>query len=104
MPTAIYLAVVLVIANADMYFDHTLRRLEGYDLSGKLLCLSRWDVQSDGTLCFFDHPCSQDAWIFRAPISEFFCDFHLGVLGFRRTVQPRLCLPFRNDAWQSRAS
>jgi hypothetical protein len=72
---------IVVIANADMFFDHTLRRLEGYDLSAKLLCLSRWDVQSDGTLCFFDHPCSQDAWIFQAPISEFFCDFRLGVLG-----------------------
>jgi GT2 family glycosyltransferase len=71
----------VVIANADIFFDHTLRRLEGYDLSRKLLCLSRWDVQGDGTLRFFDHPCSQDAWIFRAPISEFFCDFHLGVLG-----------------------
>ena len=71
----------VVIANADMYFDDTLRRLEEYDLSGKLLCLSRWDVQKDGTTCFFDHPCSQDVWIFRAPIIDFFSDFHLGVLG-----------------------
>jgi hypothetical protein len=62
----------VVIANADMFFDETLRRLEEYDLSGKLLCLSRWDVQKDGTTCFFEHPCSQDAWIFRAPIIESF--------------------------------
>jgi len=72
---------IVVIANADMYFDHTLGRLDGFDLSGKLLCLSRWEIQKDGTMSFFDHSCSQDAWIFQAPIRDFFCDFHLGVLG-----------------------
>jgi hypothetical protein len=72
---------IVVIANADTFFDHTLRRLESYDLSGKLLCLSRWDVRENGTACFFEHSCSQDAWIFQAPIGEFFCDFYLGMLG-----------------------
>ncbi|MDT5122137.1 MAG: hypothetical protein QOC96_1619 [Acidobacteriota bacterium] len=71
----------VIIANADIFFDHTLARLDGYDLSGKLFCLSRWDVQPDGSACFFEHPASQDAWIFQAPIREFSCDFHLGVLG-----------------------
>src|SRR6476620_3514398 len=33
-----------IIANADIYFDETLARLNGYDLTGRLLCLSRWDV------------------------------------------------------------
>src|ERR1051326_3024713 len=28
----------VIIANADIYFDHTLARLDGYDLAGKLLC------------------------------------------------------------------
>jgi hypothetical protein len=73
-------AQCVVIANADMFFDETLRRLEDYDLSGKLLCLSRWDVQKDGTACFFNHPCSQDAWIFRASVIDFVCDFHIGFL------------------------
>lgn len=71
----------VIIANADIYFDHTLARLETYDLLGRILCLSRWDVQADGSTCLFDHPASQDAWIFQAPIREFRCDFHLGVLG-----------------------
>src|SRR5207249_5485151 len=39
----------VVIANADIFFDETLGRLHGYDLTGKLLCLSRWDVQADGS-------------------------------------------------------
>jgi hypothetical protein len=71
----------VIIANADIYFDHTLARLDGYDLAGKLLCLSRWDVQPDGSAYFFEHPASHDAWIFQAPIRLFPCNFHLGVLG-----------------------
>jgi hypothetical protein len=69
----------VIIANADIYFDTTLRRLQNLDLSGKLLCLSRWDVQADGNTRFFEHPASQDAWIFKAPIRAFPCDFRLGV-------------------------
>jgi hypothetical protein len=71
----------VIIANADIFFDDTLARLDGHDLSGKLLCLSRWDVRADGAAYFFDHPASQDAWIFQTPIREFPCDFHLGVPG-----------------------
>jgi len=71
----------VIIANADIYFDETLARLEGHDLAGRLLCLSRWDVQPDGSVRFFDHPSSQDAWVFQAPIREFACDFHLGLPG-----------------------
>ncbi len=71
----------VVIANADIFFDQTLTRLDGYDLSGKLLCLSRWDVQPDDSTLFFEHAASQDAWIFQAPIRSFYCNFNLGVLG-----------------------
>ncbi len=71
----------VAVANADIYFDETLAYLKAYELAGKLLCLSRWDVQPDGSLNFFEHPSSQDAWIFQAPIQAFPCDFYLGVLG-----------------------
>lgn len=71
----------VIIANADIFFDHTLARLGAYDLSDKLLCLSRWDLQPDGSARFFDYPASQDAWIFQAPIREFPCDWSLGVPG-----------------------
>jgi hypothetical protein len=70
-----------IVANADIYFDHTLARLDNVDLAGRLACLSRWDVLDDGSVRFFDHPSSQDAWIFEAPIPSMACDFHLGVLG-----------------------
>jgi FkbM family methyltransferase len=68
----------VLVVNADIYFDETLGRLNGYDLDGKLLCLSRWDVQADGSLNFFEHSHSQDAWIFKAPIAPIDCDFYLG--------------------------
>lgn len=71
----------VVIANADIFFDESLALLESHDLSGKLLCLSRWDVRADGSTVFFEHPASQDAWIFRAPIRKFRNDFHLGLPG-----------------------
>lgn len=70
-----------IIANADIYFDHTLARLDGVELAGRLACLSRWDVLGDGSLRLFDHPSSQDAWIFAAPVPPIACDFHLGLLG-----------------------
>src|SRR5437764_554416 len=44
----------VIIANADIFFDRSLSHLDSYDLSGKLLCLSRWDVQPDGSLQLFE--------------------------------------------------
>jgi hypothetical protein len=71
----------VIIANADIFFDHTLSRLDEYDLTGSLLCLSRCDIHADGSWGLFEFESSQDAWIFDAPIRDFDCDFHLGVLG-----------------------
>lgn len=71
----------VIIANTDIFFDHTLSRLDDYSLIGRLLCLSRWDLQNDGSWRLFDFESSQDAWIFQAPVPDFACDFHLGLLG-----------------------
>ncbi|HEY2031777.1 MAG TPA: hypothetical protein VGH20_21440 [Myxococcales bacterium] len=71
----------VALANADIYFDETLALLNGHDLRGKLLCLSRWDVQPDGSSKYFDFSASQDAWIFEAPLPQLSCDWHLGIPG-----------------------
>jgi hypothetical protein len=71
----------VAIANADIYFDASLARLEAVDLSETLLCVSRWDIHRDGTVSLFEHGESQDAWIFDSPIRKFLCDFPLGVPG-----------------------
>jgi hypothetical protein len=72
---------VVAVANADIYFDESLRRAASEDLTQRLLCLSRWDVLADGRLALFEHPASQDAWIFRVPLPAFPCEFPLGVPG-----------------------
>jgi FkbM family methyltransferase len=69
----------VIIANADIFFNETLERLNGYDLIGKLICLSRWDMQPDGSLQFFPHAGSQDVWIFKTPLPQINCDFQLGL-------------------------
>lgn len=71
---------VCIIANSDIYFDDSLRELAGYDLTGKLLCLSRWNVTPSGELEYYGERWTQDAWIFRSPIRKFRSDFQLGVL------------------------
>jgi hypothetical protein len=71
----------VIVANTDVFFDRTLARLDDYDLTGWLLCLSRWDLNGDGVWRHFDYDMSQDAWIFEAPVPDIACNFHLGVLG-----------------------
>lgn len=69
----------VAIANADVWFDASVARLEGLDLDGRMLCLSRWEPEPDGGARLLEHPFSQDAWIFRAPAPRLAADFPLGV-------------------------
>jgi hypothetical protein len=71
----------VIIANTDVFFDETLGELAGYPMDGRLLALSRWDERADGSSALFEEPGSQDAWIFRAPLRPFPCDWYLGVPG-----------------------
>jgi hypothetical protein len=75
---------VVVLANADVHFDHTLARLARLDLRGRALALTRFDARPDG-LAFNPGaaPISQDAWIFRAPLPTALrdIDFKLGKPG-----------------------
>jgi hypothetical protein len=71
----------VIVANADIFFDETLGLLEEAALSGKMLCFSRWDQATDGTLRLFDCPESQDAWMFEPPIPQIAAEFCLGKPG-----------------------
>lgn len=73
----------VIIANSDIYFDDTLKALDGYDYENKFISLSRWDLLDDGTLRFIGSVSnsSQDAWIFKPPIAKFTSDFGLGLPG-----------------------
>jgi hypothetical protein len=68
----------VVLANGDIYFDQSLALLADMDLKGRFICLSRWDVQADGSSRLFDHTFSQDVWIFQAPVCSIYSDFCMG--------------------------
>ena len=75
-----------VLTNADIYFDSSLARLRDIDLIGRMLCLSRWDIQNDGSARFFEQPASQDAWVFLPPVRLTDCGFYLGKPGCDQRV------------------
>jgi len=76
---------VCILANSDVYFDYTLRRLYEHELNNVVLALSRHDVRPNGLIIFNQTyaPVSQDAWIFRSPVAvqKMSCDFEMGRLG-----------------------
>jgi hypothetical protein len=71
----------VLIANGDIFFDETLARLDDDVLSGRLVCLSRWDVPRDGSMKLAEHPESADAWAIRTPLPDIAADFALGLPG-----------------------
>lgn len=76
----------VIISNADIYFNDTLKFLESYNLSNKFLALTRWDVLPNGQLRLFGgmhypRSDSQDVWIFRTPLRSFANDnIRMGLL------------------------
>ena len=62
--------IVSVIANADIFFDCTLLDAAIALDTNKCFALSRYNVQSDGSLKPFLRNDSQDAWMFRDRIRE----------------------------------
>jgi hypothetical protein len=88
---ACYPSSIVVLSNADIYFNHTLELLAGYNFDNKFFAITRWDEQEDGSLLLFRQykadgsfdefasELSQDVWIFKAPIKDFIrADFKLG--------------------------
>lgn len=72
----------IIISNGDIYFNDSLLALDDYDLHGKFLALTRWNVQKNGSLELFaqydkkgkfslSSYYSQDAWIFQTPLVPF---------------------------------
>jgi len=71
--------IISIIANADIYFtDENLRRIKELNYEESAYALSRWEIDSQGTLKHFNYEWSQDVWIFRGKIPEMSCDFFFG--------------------------
>lgn len=79
-------SVFWILSNADIYFDQSLKYLQGVDLEKRLFALTRHNVLRDGTIELlnpeFAHG-SQDAWIFKnpVPLDKINTGFRLGVPG-----------------------
>jgi hypothetical protein len=67
---------LVVLANADIYFDESIALLRTVDLDGVLVCLSRWE---DGAI--FNPRSAHDSWIFKTPLRPFPCPWPLGIPG-----------------------
>jgi len=74
----------VIVANTDIYFDNTLRFLRGYDFTGKVLALTKYNVAPSikqfGKI-WQRNTRSQDAWIFKSPMKELYSDIVLGYTG-----------------------
>lgn len=73
---------ICILANSDIIFDDTLHYLNDFDLTNFFLCLTRWEILSNGKIEFYNERCSQDSWIFKPKLPETFkCDRLLGTPG-----------------------
>lgn len=73
----------IILSNADIYFNDTLQLLMHYDLTNKFIVLTRWNVQTDGSVKIFAQndgqgnfdakmsALSHDVWIFNTPLKQF---------------------------------
>lgn len=69
---------ICAIANADVYFDDSIKILTKEAIQGKFLTLSRWNKVSNEYVICPIAACSQDAWVFLSPIPEMYSDIPLG--------------------------
>lgn len=78
----LYPGKAIIIANADIHFNHTLHLLDAAKLPNRFLCLSRWNLGDDGKLAlyrFAKNGRSHDAWIYRDPLEKIeSATIHLG--------------------------
>jgi hypothetical protein len=68
-----------IIANADIYFDDTIKYCESLDFN-TFYALSRWDVVGSESF-HFCRPDSQDVWAWKGKSKNIVCDYFLGMPG-----------------------
>jgi hypothetical protein len=80
---------IIVLSNADMFFDNSILRVKEIDLSNKVLALTRWCphhgnwVEGNSVVIYGNHHRSQDVWIWKNKLDTKGVDFnfHIGTLG-----------------------
>lgn len=66
-----------IMANSDIYFDVTVSMCKDFNLTGKVLCLSRWELSGR----HYDYEYSQDSWIWEGVLNLTGGDYQFGLLG-----------------------
>jgi hypothetical protein len=87
---------IRVVANSDIYFDETLKLAHFALTSLDVLALTRWDLQKDGNLEFYNNFKSQDVWIFKKFIKSDIGKFHIG----RHGCDNRLVYEFKKAGYK----
>ncbi len=70
-----------IIANSDIYFDETLSLLNKISRNNRIITLTRWDLQYDGSLVFYNKYLSQDTWIYTGKINPQIGRYFIGQHG-----------------------
>jgi LPS sulfotransferase NodH len=71
----------VIFANADIYFDESIRLAMKFNLSNSVLALTRWNKEEyldRNAQIWKRHSWSQDSWVFRAPLDCNCNDIKLG--------------------------
>lgn len=83
-----------IVANADIWFDETIRRVKPLDLDGVCLALTRWEAPGDREPKIECWHNSQDVWCFQGRIKPLgWVDFPMGAWG----CDNRLSWQLRHD-------
>lgn len=77
-----FLSEKVILANSDIFFDDTLEYIENFDLSGKIVTLTRYEYNTTtAESVYSDSDCSQDVWVFCGGMVIEDSNFLLGTLG-----------------------
>ncbi len=60
----------VIVSNGDIFFNATLKKLQDFDLTGRFLAITRYDIGSNGDMELHQRyrDTSQDVWIFKTPL------------------------------------
>jgi hypothetical protein len=72
---------LVVIANADIYFDETIRAATSLVSSQRFLAISRREIDHRGRVTGLERWWSQDVWILQTPVPRMIASFGLGIRG-----------------------
>lgn len=73
---------IAIVANTDIYFDHSLINLDKIMRPNVALALTRYNIEKDNTIKIHaEHTWSQDVWVFKGRIRKMYAQFYMGIRG-----------------------